>query len=298
MAAAPEQKLMKIVTAVRIRPANDGEQRGAFRNMIEPVAAHGNGETTMLVFDPPRLDEKGLTRRQQIGRRRPKNLHMVYDRVFGPEASQNTVFEATTLPLIDGVLRGCPATVFAYGATGAGKTHTMIGNATAGPGVMVRAVERLFELIAREASAASFSLRISYLEVYNERIRDLLPYDAEGGAATARRAATAGKENGGADRENGGANGGVERQRDLALRDDGKSGIEVAGLAWHEIVDAPQASAARRAAPLPCRPAPAQPPPCRAGALNARARQPPPLRLRDRRQRRVVALARGDADPH
>lgn len=75
--------------------------------------------------------------------------------------------------LIDSVLGGYNATVFAYGATGSGKTHTMIGNQKFGPGIMGLAMKELCEKIHQD-SESSYELSVSCLEVYNETIRYLL----------------------------------------------------------------------------------------------------------------------------
>ncbi|KRT81979.1 Kinesin, partial [Oryctes borbonicus] len=63
------------------------------------------------------------------------------------------------------------ATVFAYGATGAGKTHTMVGDPSQ-PGIMVRALNDLFNAVKDKED--QYSVTMSYLELYNEQIRDLL----------------------------------------------------------------------------------------------------------------------------
>lgn len=62
-------------------------------------------------------------------------------------ATQTEVYEGTARELIESVMSGFNATVFAYGATGSGKTHTMIGNSEAGPGVMVLTIRDMFSAI-------------------------------------------------------------------------------------------------------------------------------------------------------
>ena len=70
------------------------------------------------------------------------------------------------------MLKGFNATIFAYGATGAGKTYTMMGNQK-NPGVIPQTLDYLFDLVnAREKG--SVVIKVSYVEVYNEVIRDLL----------------------------------------------------------------------------------------------------------------------------
>lgn len=74
-----------------------------------------------------------------------------------------------------GVLHGYNATVFAYGATGTGKTYTMIGTPTS-PGIMVLTLKDMFERMNDSSSIDNdrYLATFSYLEVYNENIRDLL----------------------------------------------------------------------------------------------------------------------------
>ena len=67
----------------------------------------------------------------------------VFDVVFGPDSSQEDVYNSTTKHLVDNVMAGYNATVFAYGATGGGKTFTMVGNHE-NPGIMIRALNDFF----------------------------------------------------------------------------------------------------------------------------------------------------------
>ena len=70
---------------------------------------------------------------------------------------------------MEGVLQGRNGTVFCYGATGAGKTYTMLGTME-NPGVMVLAINDLFSKVTQR----NYSIKLSYLEIYNETVRDLL----------------------------------------------------------------------------------------------------------------------------
>ena len=66
------------------------------------------------------------------GLKRNKNILYAFDRVFNQNSTQEEVYQHTAKPLIPHVVDGYNATVFAYGATGAGKTHTMIGHSSHG----------------------------------------------------------------------------------------------------------------------------------------------------------------------
>ncbi|XP_078148535.1 kinesin-like protein KIN-8A isoform X2 [Carex rostrata] len=77
------------------------------------------------------------------------------------------------LALVERVLQGQNGTVFCYGSTGAGKTYTMLG-ITDNPGVMVLAIKDLFAKIRERSLDEAHSVSLSYLEVCNETVRDLL----------------------------------------------------------------------------------------------------------------------------
>lgn len=95
-----------------------------------------------------------------------------FDNVFGPEQNNNRVYEHSAKRLVRRVMEGYHGTVFAYGMTGTGKTFSMQG-ITSSPGVIPLAITDIFAFI-RETPAREFLLRVSYLEIYNERIHDLL----------------------------------------------------------------------------------------------------------------------------
>ena len=75
--------------------------------------------------------------------------------------------------MIDGIMQGYNASVFAYGATGAGKTYTMLGTEDS-PGIMMLSIEELFKSIESYTAERDYMLKVSYVEVYNENIKDLL----------------------------------------------------------------------------------------------------------------------------
>uniref|UniRef100_A0A673K849 Kinesin-like protein n=1 Tax=Sinocyclocheilus rhinocerous TaxID=307959 RepID=A0A673K849_9TELE len=160
-----------IKVVVRVRPLNNKEKDGNHKRVVHVVDNH------MLIFDP-KEEEVTFFRGQRVGnrdvrRRANKDLKFVFDSVFREDSSQVEVFENTTKAIVDGVLNGYNCTVFAYGATGAGKTHTMLGSSDA-PGVMFLTVKELFARMDLIKEDKVFNIAFSYLEVYNEQIRDLL----------------------------------------------------------------------------------------------------------------------------
>ncbi|CAO2579600.1 Kinesin-like protein KIF18A [Lemmus lemmus] len=160
---------MKVV--VRVRPESTKEKTVAFRRVVHVVDKH------MLVFDPKPEEvsffHKKKTTNFDITKRQNKDLKFVFDAVFDETSTQMEVFEHTTKPILHSFLNGYNCTVLAYGATGAGKTHTMLGSA-AEPGVMYLTMLDLFKSMDEIKEEKVCSTAVSYLEVYNEQIRDLL----------------------------------------------------------------------------------------------------------------------------
>ena len=107
-----------------------------------------------------------------LRKRRSNERQYVFDATFGADSTQQEVYEKTTKNLVKSVLEGFHATVFAYGATGSGKTYTMVGTPEH-PGCMARALNELFHTMENDSDVV-FKVTMSYLEIYNENIRDLL----------------------------------------------------------------------------------------------------------------------------
>eukprot|EP00927_Polykrikos_kofoidii_P003487 TRINITY_DN11386_c0_g1_i2.p1 TRINITY_DN11386_c0_g1~~TRINITY_DN11386_c0_g1_i2.p1 ORF type:complete len:639 (+),score=144.50 TRINITY_DN11386_c0_g1_i2:232-2148(+) len=99
------------------------------------------------------------------------------DRVFRWDTSQKEVYDYAAKPIINAVLRGFNGTVFAYGQTSSGKTYTMEGpdiEDKVFQGVIPRMVWSIFEGIHQADVNIEFFVKVSIVEIYNERIRDLL----------------------------------------------------------------------------------------------------------------------------
>ncbi|XVE59170.1 hypothetical protein DITRI_Ditri05aG0024100 [Diplodiscus trichospermus] len=103
----------------------------------------------------------------------------LFDKVFGPSSQQKEVFDIAVSPIVIEVLEGYNCTIFAYGQTGTGKTYTMEGGARkkngefpSDAGVIPRAVKLIFDIL--EAQNAEYNMKVTFLELYNEEITDLL----------------------------------------------------------------------------------------------------------------------------
>ncbi|XP_034006458.1 centromere-associated protein E isoform X12 [Trematomus bernacchii] len=95
-----------------------------------------------------------------------------FDRVFTAEETTNQLYQAIAKPLVVSSVQGYNGTIFAYGQTASGKTFTMLGSDRF-PGVIPLAVEDVFQTI-KSCPKKEFLLRVSYMEIYNETVSDLL----------------------------------------------------------------------------------------------------------------------------
>ncbi|XP_066241622.1 centromere-associated protein E isoform X1 [Saccopteryx leptura] len=95
-----------------------------------------------------------------------------FDRVFHSNETTKNVYEEIAVPIIDSAIQGYNGTIFAYGQTASGKTYTMMGSEDH-LGVIPRAIHDIFQKIEK-CPDREFLLRVSYMEIYNETIADLL----------------------------------------------------------------------------------------------------------------------------
>ncbi|CAH2019630.1 unnamed protein product [Acanthoscelides obtectus] len=96
----------------------------------------------------------------------------IFDHVFKQECTNSDVYGSVVKPLVDSFMEGFNATIFAYGQTSSGKTHTILGNKT-DPGLFQLVSNQLFQHVADQVDKR-YLIRCSYIEIYNEKINDLL----------------------------------------------------------------------------------------------------------------------------
>ncbi|KAG1753788.1 P-loop containing nucleoside triphosphate hydrolase protein [Suillus paluster] len=160
-------------------PGRPLTQSAPLRDIVQIV------DDRILTFDPEERDRaRAFVERGFVppGTKRYKDKRFMFDRVFDSGARQVDVYEATAKPLLNGLLDGYNATVFAYGATGCGKTHTISGT-EADPGIIYLTMADLFQRIDDRKDDWNIEVVATFLEIYNEEIRDLL---AEPGMPTPR----------------------------------------------------------------------------------------------------------------
>ena len=159
--------LGRIFVAVRIRPLNARELSGD--DGKQPEVAVFRAMDGNKVVEQPRyqLPEGAAAPAWEA------------DAVFGEGDGNANVYSAAAKPVVSAVLRGINGTVMAYGQTSSGKTHTMSGS-DVDPGVMSLALRDIFDAVRADEHTRRYDVRCSYMEIYNEEIRDLLSRDPDG----------------------------------------------------------------------------------------------------------------------
>ena len=95
-----------------------------------------------------------------------------FDYVFGVNSTTSNIFDTLAVPVIERAMDGFNSTIFAYGQTASGKTFSMFGNEE-NPGISTRAIYAIFDKV-KESKFSEYLIRGSYVELYNEDIKDLL----------------------------------------------------------------------------------------------------------------------------
>ncbi|XP_073418101.1 kinesin-like protein KIF3C isoform X1 [Dendrobates tinctorius] len=150
---------LKVV--VRCRPINRKEEGAGYDRIVSMDVKLGQ-----VTIRNPRMNPGEL----------PKTF--TFDAVYDASSKQADLYDETVRPLIDSVLQGFNGTIFAYGQTGTGKTYTMQGLwvETEKRGVIPNSFDHIFTHISRSQNQ-QYLVRASYLEIYQEEIRDLLCKD-------------------------------------------------------------------------------------------------------------------------
>jgi hypothetical protein len=151
-----------LTVAVRMRPMDrrEREEKEAVGWNITEVGPHC---FTLTQVYPEKEKEK---------RAKPQEFSNLRH-VFGPERRTVDVYTSVVKGVVDSCLRGVNGTVMAYGQTASGKTFTMCGSEEE-PGIMILAARDIFRACVEKKDAYRTYVRVSYVEVYNNQLRDLL----------------------------------------------------------------------------------------------------------------------------
>ncbi|XP_058003020.1 kinesin-like protein KIN-7D, mitochondrial isoform X1 [Hevea brasiliensis] len=155
---------------------------GSEELIAEPVDVPRNGDSISVTIRFRPLSEREFQRGDEIswyadGDKIVRNEYnpataYAFDRVFGPHTFSQEVYDVAAKPVVKAAMEGVNGTVFAYGVTSSGKTHTMHGDQNS-PGIIPLAIKDVFGII-QDTPGREFLLRVSYIEIYNEVINDLL----------------------------------------------------------------------------------------------------------------------------
>ncbi|MCO5558636.1 hypothetical protein L7F22_012222 [Adiantum nelumboides] len=188
-----KEKGVNVQVLLRCRPFSDEEMRS---NAPQMVTCH---DLQREVAVSQNIAGKQLDR------------VFTFDKVFGPQSQQKDLYDQAIVPIVNEVLEGFNCTIFAYGQTGTGKTYTMEGggrNSRNGElpseaGVIPRAIKQIFDTL--ELQNAEYSVKVTFLELYNEETTDLLAPEDISRVMD-------------------------DKKKPLSLMEDGKGGVIVRGL--------------------------------------------------------------------
>lgn len=154
-------KTETVKVAVRVRPMNTREKNINSVNCVE--VDKSNNQISVLKQDNPN-----------------ETKTFQYDFVYPIGTAQRQIYDEVGFPLVEAVFEGYNGTIFAYGQTGCGKTFTMMGeyNNLELRGIIPNAFSHIFGYISNDSNSKKFLVRCTFLEIYNEEIRDLLGKDS------------------------------------------------------------------------------------------------------------------------
>ena len=112
----------------------------------------------------------------------PQEKKYYFNKIFTEQEKNKDVFEQAIKPTINNVINGYNSTTLAYGVTGTGKTHTIFGDlalSNGEEGVAIKACEYLFNKLNKEYFSDDYEIKVSYIEIYNENVIDLLNNENE-----------------------------------------------------------------------------------------------------------------------
>ncbi|KAF4525893.1 hypothetical protein B566_EDAN013142, partial [Ephemera danica] len=165
--------MASVKVAVRVRPFNQRELDMGAKSVIQM-----DGKRTRIMNT--KMNQSGSSTDQSTNRERYKDFtfdhsYWSFDSADPHFASQEQVFADLGTDVVDSAFEGYNACVFAYGQTGSGKTFTMMGSVES-QGLIPRICKTLFSRMqaGQECGGQSYRVDVSYLEIYNERVKDLL----------------------------------------------------------------------------------------------------------------------------
>lgn len=141
------------------------------KNPLNQAPSSSNRDSKIVAWNV--LADDTVQQSEQTERVQGRTISYTLDRVYPPEATTDDLYSNSVKKLVLATLQGYHASVFAYGQTSTGKTYTMTGS-NEHPGIVPQAINEVFDYINNSQDAREYLIRVSYLEIYNEQIIDLL----------------------------------------------------------------------------------------------------------------------------
>ncbi|TPX55571.1 hypothetical protein SpCBS45565_g08500 [Spizellomyces sp. 'palustris'] len=161
--SAPKPPTENVIVVIRCRPFSERERQAGHKKVVKI-----DPQTASISLTSPKTesDIKNFT----------------FDAAFDEDSRQVEVYDATARIIVDAVLGGFNGTVFCYGQTGTGKTFSMQGISDIPDlrGIIPQAFHHIFDHISHRSTEKKFLVRVSFLEIYNEEIKDLLVKQTKG----------------------------------------------------------------------------------------------------------------------
>lgn len=186
------ERSIDVFLAVRIRPTTSHDTisiPARFQRTVVQAASATAVQVDSAPSSATTPAPNGPSQASPSSASQTKKQFFTFDQVLPPSTSQYALFQTTVEPLIGKFLQGFNCTILAYGQTSSGKTYSMTGvdldadpsDPDNGMGIIPRSISKIFErtrqLKEERGNAWSYTIKGSFIEIYNEDLRDLLVDD-------------------------------------------------------------------------------------------------------------------------
>ena len=171
----PNNLLEPFKVYVRIRPFLSKEKLKLKRNNSSSLLTGNNINNNINNESIFRVDKRSLY--VYDNKYNKKERKFIFNNIFTENNNNNDVFDIAIKPMINKVINGYNSTCLAYGVTGTGKTHTIFGDLVfqnGEEGIAIKACDYLFKKLSNKYFEDDFIIKVSYIEIYNENVIDLL----------------------------------------------------------------------------------------------------------------------------
>lgn len=167
----------RIRVYVRFKPTSDNIHRGSARpRELSPnhYRIHNNSQSLDII--PQKIQRQSISSVDIEDISSQRSTSFSFNHIFPPQSSQSDIFNLTVLPILSSLTEGYNSTIICYGQTGSGKTYTMMGDneSDQNTGIIPRLFDHIFHQIENAPITSQYTIALSYFEIYNDSIKDLL----------------------------------------------------------------------------------------------------------------------------